>query len=231
MKLPNLSFLKKYDASLTYSYAYGAFVTFELIEHRAQDVIVILVDESFTYQEKFFDLKNLCTKHHIPIVIDQNMICNLRNQDISFVIGVFKKTTYELTEGNHIILENITDYGQLGTIIRGMNGFNFKQLILLNCEIDYFHPHVIRASMGSFFHVKIKTYPSIESYKQNFSKQNLFACHPHGKLKLKEVDPTIMPITLWFSNHLPCNEASIQIFQNLDLENNANILFFHFFEK
>ncbi len=227
--MKSLDFLK-YHEELSYSYSYGAFVTFELINNHPKDTIAIIVDDSFIKNDKFKDLEKLTKKHNIPLFIDNKLISKLRNKDNCYVIGVFKKYKEALTNGRHIILENINELGKLGTIIRGMNGFDFKQLVLLNSSIDYFSPHVIRSSMGSFFHVKIKEYKSIEDYKKDFPNQEIYVCNEKGKSNLESIDPSIENLTLWFSDNIT-KEKSIKIASDLDLENNANILFFHFFNN
>ena len=222
--------LKKYQSEALYSYSFGAFVTIELLKNRPNDVFCVLVDESFVKNESYQLLNQLCFEHHIPLFINQKLVEKLRNKDNCFVIGVFYKKINALRNHKHVILENIHDYGVLGTIIRSMHGFNFHDLILLNCDIDFFHPHVVRASMGAFFSVNIEKIDSIKAYKRKYPKQLIFSCHETGKLLLNEVDKNLKNITLWM-NPSTNLEQSIKINEQCSLENNANILFFHFYEE
>ncbi len=52
-----------------------------------------------------------------------------------------------------VILDNITDPGNLGTIIRSMDWFGIDQLILSKNCVDIFNPKVIRSTMGSIFRI------------------------------------------------------------------------------
>ena len=61
----------------------------------------------------------------------------------------------ELT-GNIIILDNIQDPGNLGTIIRSAVAFNFNTIVLGDNCVDLYNPKVIRASEGMIFNINIK---------------------------------------------------------------------------
>ena len=54
-----------------------------------------------------------------------------------------------------VMLDNISDPGNLGTIIRNCDWFGVKNILLSENIVDYTNPKVVRASMGSVFHVKI----------------------------------------------------------------------------
>ena len=67
---------------------------------------------------------------------------------------LFSKTTFS---DNKIIvmLDNISDPGNLGTIIRNCDFFGVKNILLSENIVDYTNPKVIRSSMGSVFHVNL----------------------------------------------------------------------------
>ena len=53
--------------------------------------------------------------------------------------------------GTHILLDNIQDPGNLGTIIRAANAFSIKSVIMTGTCADLWNPKTIRSSMGSVF--------------------------------------------------------------------------------
>ncbi|WP_253301207.1 TrmH family RNA methyltransferase [Spiroplasma endosymbiont of Phyllotreta cruciferae] len=57
---------------------------------------------------------------------------------------------------NILLLENIQDPGNLGTLIRTGLGFNFTNIILYNHTVDIFNDKVLRASQGAIFGTIIK---------------------------------------------------------------------------
>lgn len=54
-----------------------------------------------------------------------------------------------------VMLDNISDPGNLGTIIRNCDWFGVKNIFLSENIVDYTNPKVIRASMGSVFHLNL----------------------------------------------------------------------------
>lgn len=54
-----------------------------------------------------------------------------------------------------LMLDNISDPGNLGTLIRNCDWFGVKNIFLSENIVDYTNPKVIRSSMGSVFHVTL----------------------------------------------------------------------------
>ena len=54
-----------------------------------------------------------------------------------------------------IVLDNISDPGNLGTIIRNCDWFGVKNIFLSENIVDHTNPKVIRSSMGSVFHLNL----------------------------------------------------------------------------
>jgi RNA methyltransferase, TrmH family len=60
-----------------------------------------------------------------------------------------------LAQGLHLLLDQIQDPGNLGTIIRIADWFGVSSVICSPETADVFNPKVIQASMGSVFNVKV----------------------------------------------------------------------------
>ena len=56
-----------------------------------------------------------------------------------------------------LLLENIQDPGNLGTLIRTADAFGFKTIIVSPDTVDPYNPKVLRAAQGSHFHLNILT--------------------------------------------------------------------------
>ena len=54
-----------------------------------------------------------------------------------------------------MILDNIQDPGNLGTIIRSAVAFNIDTIVLSNDTVDLYNPKVVRSNQGMMFHVNI----------------------------------------------------------------------------
>ncbi len=83
-----------------------------------------------------------------------------------FAIPVFKETK---KQGLQLLVDDLRDPGNLGTLIRLCDWFNIKHLICSNHSVDCFNPKVIQATMGSITRVNI-TYTNLDNY---ISQQNL----------------------------------------------------------
>ena len=59
-----------------------------------------------------------------------------------------------------ILLDNISDPGNLGTIIRNCDWFGVKNVLLSMNTVEYTNPKAVRSSMGSIFHLNI--YENVE---------------------------------------------------------------------
>jgi len=73
-----------------------------------------------------------------------------------FIKPNLKISTKSLTNEKLIVLlDNISDPGNLGTIIRNCDWFGVKNIFMSENIVDYTNPKVIRSSMGSVFHVNL----------------------------------------------------------------------------
>lgn len=86
----------------------------------------------------------------------------------SDVLGVFETPNYENIEANNItdivlMLDDIRDPGNLGTIIRTADWFGINDIICSEECADVFNPKVVQASMGSLARVKVH-YLNLENF-------------------------------------------------------------------
>jgi len=66
-----------------------------------------------------------------------------------------------------LILDDIRDPGNLGTIIRTADWYGIKQIIASPETADCYNPKVISATMGSFLRVNLNYQPLVPFVKQN----------------------------------------------------------------
>ena len=89
---------------------------------------------------------------------EMKQISNFKNP--SDVLGVFKipETKFpnlETFEDLILVLDDIRDPGNLGTIIRTADWFNIPEIICSENSVDVFNPKVVQASMGSLCRVNV----------------------------------------------------------------------------
>lgn len=162
---------KKYSKKDNYTYVFGAFPTLELLESRANDIIMVFIDQKYNDKEK---LTNLLIEKNIAYEISSTTIRRIANKDNIYVVAVVNKIKNNILENkNHVLLHDISDMGNLGTIIRTMLGFGIKDLALIGNVCDIYNPKVIRASMGAIFKIRFEYFDSIEEYIKKFDN-NLY---------------------------------------------------------
>ena len=74
----------------------------------------------------------------------------------------------ELEKGPILVLENMRDSGNMGTVIRTAEGLGIKNIVLSGDCVDIYNPKTIRASMGSAFRVRPvrMTVEQVKSYTE-----------------------------------------------------------------
>lgn len=166
--------MKIYKKSDETSYTLGVFPTIELLKTRPQDVIRIIVHSSIEQNKGYPVIQELCYKHHIHIDIHDRTIDKLSPKSNCFAIGIFKKYKSQIQDQNHIVLVNPMDMGNMGTIMRTMLGFQYKNLVIIKPAVDIFDPKVIRASMGALFHLNICYYDDFQTYYQEYKDREFY---------------------------------------------------------
>lgn len=71
-----------------------------------------------------------------------------------------------------LVLDDIQDPGNFGTIIRTAEWFGIKNIICSNSCVDQYNPKVIQATMGSFLRIRIH-YTGLENFFKNEVPKNI----------------------------------------------------------
>jgi len=76
-------------------------------------------------------------------------------QDVLFICRIKDFSEFDYTSGTHILLDNIQDPGNVGTIIRSACAFGIDSVMLTDDSADIYNPKSVRASMGAIFKLPI----------------------------------------------------------------------------
>lgn len=92
------------------------------------------------------------------VIVTDNVMKKITSlNSVPDIIGICKFKP-EMEIGNKVlILDNIQDPGNLGTIIRSAVAFNIDTIVLSNDTVDLYNPKVIRATEGMMFNINIIT--------------------------------------------------------------------------
>lgn len=167
---------------------------------------VIFCTSSFRENNSFFRNK-LLENSRIEVIKDVEFEKLSDTKSPQGIAGVFyqKKEDKVKKFSNNIIaaLENISDPGNLGTIIRNCDWFGINEIILdKNCA-EVFNPKVLRASMGSVFHLSIYDKEDlIDSLKQAKEKKYEIITADLKGDNLYEINKSKKTIVVF------CNEAN-----------------------
>jgi TrmH family RNA methyltransferase len=130
----------------------------------------------------------LCKEKGVSLNVSDRSIEKVAVKENTYVMGVFKKYETELDQGsNHLVLVEPRNMGNLGTIIRTMLGFKFRDLVLVGASADIFDPKVVRSTMGALFRVNFKHYDTIQEYMSEYPQHNLYPFMLEGGMDIREV--------------------------------------------
>jgi len=120
-------------------------------------------------EENFSYLKNLKNKYLVTSNVIEHLSQTKTPQGI-IAIANYEVNNISKPKNNFLVLENIQDPGNLGTIIRSAVGTSFTDILLINC-VSPFNQKVIRSTMGNIFKVNFYKFASTQEFL-TFAKDN-----------------------------------------------------------
>ncbi len=115
----------------------------------------IIVKES---KYNYFNRKYNIEKYDNLTVLKDSLFDGLSSQENSQgIILLYSKNLNSINDikGDVVILDDIQDPGNAGTIIRTMIATNFKNLILTKGSVDVYNPKTVRATMSGIFKLNV----------------------------------------------------------------------------
>jgi TrmH family RNA methyltransferase len=176
--------IKRYKKDYNYSYALGTYPTREILKYKPE-----LVRELILSSKKVDDGEIQKLAGDIPVRVDDKAIERLTSQGNCYSVAVFDKYSSELDPGgDHVVLVNPEDMGNVGTIMRTMMAFNYQNLALISPAVDVFNPRVVRTSMGSLFPLNFEYFDSFEGYQEKFGGREYYAFLTNADKEVGELE-------------------------------------------
>ncbi len=123
------------------------------------------------------------------IYVTKEIMKKLSSLDTSpNIIGLCKKKKDQEIGKNILILDDIQDPGNLGTIIRSAVAFNIDTIILSDNTVDLYNSKVLRGTQGMLFHINIirrNLKEELMSLKEN--NYTIFTTNVENGTDIKEV--------------------------------------------
>ena len=131
-----------------------------ILEACKEDLVIELIVE-----------KDVVLPINLPTVYVTNEIINKISEmeSPSNVMALCKMKEDSIVGDKILMLDDVQDPGNLGTIIRSAAAFNVDTIVLSPNTVDIYNPKVIRATQGMVFHSNIvirELLPVIEELKQ-----------------------------------------------------------------
>lgn len=97
-----------------------------------------------------------CVDENADFYVTKEIMEKISDQkSISYNAAVVKFIPEDSVNGNVIILDNLQDPGNLGTIIRSSVAFNIDTIIISDTSVDLYNPKVVRSTEGMIFNLNI----------------------------------------------------------------------------
>ncbi len=127
-----------------------------------------LVEETYKSNilKEVFVLEGMKVDLDIPITyVSSEVMKKITTTDTYCdIIGLCEKINSREIIGNKILLlDDIQDPGNLGTIIRSSVAFNVDTIILSLNTVDLYNPKVLRSTQGMFCHINIITMDLVDA--------------------------------------------------------------------
>ena len=212
-----------YKSDNIHTYGLGATVAMEYLLKNRDVVKGIILHPGFRSEETIAKIKDICGKD-IPVSTEEKPFNILSKKDNCFVICVIEKNKTRLNDGNHMVLVNPSNCGNLGTIVRSCLGFGVQDIAIVGkTAADPFDPKTIRASMGACASVRIEVFDEFSEYAKRFPSNNLYPFMLDGSTKLQETTIN-KPFSLIMGNEATGLDPAFQkIGQPIRIEHTSNI--------
>lgn len=148
--------------------------------------------------EKFTNKDKLPTDIDIEMVSDQVMkkMSGTMNPQGVLCLVTIKEDSFDSFMALHsegklrvLLLENLQDPGNIGTMIRTAEGAEFDVIIADNRTVDVYNPKVTRSTMGSLFRVPVIYTDDLAEAIKKLQKSGvcIYAAHLNGECDYTDV--------------------------------------------
>ena len=169
------------------------------------------IKEAFDFgieiEKIFVDKKNISQYNFAKnLVIETNSavlkkISSTESAPEAIAVGIQKVYNIENIKNLRkvILLEDIKDLGNLGTIVRSSLAFGVDAIILFGESVDIYNPKCVRASVGNLWKIPVIHIESIEKLKELFCNFERIATLPRSKNMLKKYTPNLPTLIMFGS--------------------------------
>lgn len=155
----------------------------------------------FVLKEK---VKNYAFAKDILIEVNEAVLKRISTTETppdAVAVGIFKDYDFKILNNAQkvILLENIKDSGNLGTILRSSAAFGADAVVLYGDCVDIYNPKTVRSSVGNLWKIPVFQIHDFSVLQKHFSKFERIATLPAGNNTLKCYKPEF-PVLVMFGS-------------------------------
>lgn len=154
------------------------------------------------------------------LISESNMkkICNTNT--VCPVIGVCKIENKKEISKNVLILDRISDPGNLGTLLRSAKAFGFDTVFCSDESVDFYNDKVIRSSQGAIFKLNLISGNIIEFIIKLQKTHVVYGTNVKNGISLDEVEVKSFGLVLGNESTGICDEVFDILDKNIYLKMN-----------
>ncbi|WP_435354607.1 TrmH family RNA methyltransferase [Emticicia sp. SJ17W-69] len=159
--------IKKYRQEHQRFLVEGAKSVVELLAADFEIELLLCTEKFFIENEK--KLKKISVEQISQSELEK--LGTLQSNDAALAVVKMRENGFLMADEKEfvLILDDIRDPGNLGTILRIADWYGIKKVVCSLNTVDFYNPKVISASMGSFTRIKAY-YSEISKYIENIDK-------------------------------------------------------------
>ncbi len=132
----------------------GERLVFDALKNGARIKYILISEDSI---ESFGNISDKAETYILADKLFSELKTTVNSQGIMAVAYHQREQTESIdySKGTYLYLDNVTDPGNMGTIIRTADAFGIAGIILSKGCVDVYNPKVLRSTMAGIFNIKL----------------------------------------------------------------------------
>ncbi len=171
---------RRYRRGDPFTHAVGEWPVLEALRHRPKALLAVLLDTSLP-AERRSRLEGAAAAAGVPCRDDPRTVRALRHRSDARAVALVR-TEHDTLDAarDHVALVGTRAPGNLGVVLRTALGFDLRDVALIASPLDPWAPHVLRASQGARFALRVAVFDTWEAYRERVPKRSSLWFAPPG---------------------------------------------------
>ncbi len=151
----------------------------ELLNSTFKVIDLFITDQFFEQNQAYFTENSILYNLGSSEIIAKMSSFQSNNAAVA-VVQIPSLPVFELKSEWVLVLDDIKDPGNLGTIIRVADWYGISKIVCSINTVDCFNPKVVNATMGSYARVQL-WYQDLSVFLANYSQKPIFGSFMQGE--------------------------------------------------